>query len=230
MKTRLRIVLVAFFISAVAFTVIAIVLTTDKKSTLYPQNTKYTYADWATCGISPWSVQEDFEKCFGSTQWLATNGTNNITAGISSTWWESSAKYGFGNVGYGANTDGTARQIYISVLKNSKLVSLPRGIDIGTKIDDLYRIYALTNKNENGYFYGDENTFPNAQQSTRFIITLQDVIKDINDAEVEWLCDCEYSIDNDKVISINLSAHQMPYSSPQLVSIFNQHEMLAYSS
>ena len=223
-KSMLCLFIVSIIVIAIVFTVIAILLTPNGNISITPLNSKielvtgvYSYADWLVCGVSPGAQQEEFEKCFGKAQWISADGTDNESDSISFTWWESSANYEFGNVGYGANTDGTGKYLFISVLNSSKSISLPRGIHIGSKVDDLYKTYELTQRDENGYFYGDDKTFPNAH-SSRFFISLQDLKKDMDNAETEWLCALDYSIENDKVNRIHFTAHQMPYKKPRVIS------------
>jgi len=179
---------------------------------------QYSYDDWAICGILPWvNSSEEIEKRFGKTQWVAADGSDDPDRSF--TWWSTQANYNFGYAGFGANTDGAGKNMFVHVFENSESISLPRGIGIGASIDALFKSYVLESTNENGYYYGDETTFPSVKyedesylengvtyKTDRQILILQAEKEDIKDVQTNWICEIRYFIERNKVTSILFTA------------------------
>jgi hypothetical protein len=169
---------------------------------------EFSYDDWLVLGVQPWSHIEDFEKKFGKFD----NGWITDDSFDGSFQYDTSSD--FLSVAFGMSFGGTESNLrssytYVGVRESTNRVALPRGIGVGISLDDLLRIYCLEEKDENGYFYGAENTYPLALHAPNergdYLLSFQFELEPF-DNELRRSYTLRYNLTDDVITSISATA------------------------
>ena len=165
---------------------------------------KFSYDDWAVCGLSPWPREEEIENLFGEAQWMSADGIDM---------WDTSAYYDFGNIGFSGSPRDGQKAFYINIYEPNGSMTLPRGFDIGAIEKDLLKSYRLGKQDEDGYFYGSKNTYPSAHCSEEMVSEVSHTgrqklsflaLSDENSKGSKWLCELTYILEDGRVAEIRM--------------------------